>query len=100
MTWIESIRINDSRAADSGNSPVSQVMTSLRFSPIDFSASLTVLSVSARSAAQNSELMGVVEGDSFYRRLVCPSGQGERQEYVGQGLAQGLLEGSDFIREE
>jgi hypothetical protein len=44
--------------------------------------------------------MGVVEGDSFYRRLVCPSGQGERQEYVGQRLAQALLEGSDFILEE
>jgi hypothetical protein len=45
-------------------------------------------------------MMGVVEGGSFYRRLVCPSGHGERQKYIGQGFTQGLPEGGDFILEE
>jgi hypothetical protein len=67
MTWVESIRINDSRTADSGNEPLSRVMTNPRFSPIDFSAPLTVLSASTLSAAQNTEMMCVVEGGSFYR---------------------------------
>jgi hypothetical protein len=36
-------------------------------------------------------MMGMVEGGPFYRRLVGPSEQGEGQEHVGQGPAQGFL---------